>query len=225
LLDNDSSFEARGMRGAAALALAGMAADRRADDREIGLGTTSEEEVKAPIGQKPQKKRKRRTVSTPTEDDDDEDYDGEYETGLRRLRFKTPQSIRRRLSDSRRALEAVGNSPFGRATMAFIEANGDRMTSHLSTIRSEGRKHQVRFLVSNLSILNPTLIVWQFALNCTLCPSMQSVLAGRLQAISSQLDHINTFVQMTAAGEDPISVKAAWMADLKLPWESTEDMW
>jgi hypothetical protein len=119
-----------------------MAADRRADDREIGVGSTSEEEVKAPTSQQPQKKRKRRTISTPTEEDDD-DYDGEYETGLRRLRFKTPQSIRRRLSDSRRALEATGNTPFGRATMAFIEANGDRMVSHLSTIRSENRKHQV----------------------------------------------------------------------------------
>jgi hypothetical protein len=51
------------------------------------------------------------------------------------------------------------------------------------------------------------------------------VVDGRLQSLSAQLDHIGTFTQMAAAGQDPVTVKAAWMVDLRLPWESMEDMW
>jgi hypothetical protein len=141
-IEDDEDLDARGLQGAAALAHMGMIADRRRGERNE-VGSSSEGEVSAPATTKPSKKRKKRAISTPSPDDNDEEADEEYEVGLRRLRFKTPESIRRRLSDSRRALEAVGNSPFGRATMAFIEANSDKMVSHLSTIRSEARKHQV----------------------------------------------------------------------------------
>jgi hypothetical protein len=121
-------------------------------------------------------------------DEEENVYDG----AIRRLRFKTPPSIRRRVQSSRKALEE-SVEPIGRAALTFVESKSDVLCSHLTTIRSEQRKahHEV---------------------------------SGRLKAISDQLEQVAKNSLMAAASQHPLTLKATWAADLKLPWTTIEDM-
>jgi hypothetical protein len=71
-------------------------------------------------------------------DEESEEEAREIE-GLKRLRFKTPASINRRVKAARDDLLKATPEELNKALVGFVEAKCDQFNSHLSTVRSEAR--------------------------------------------------------------------------------------